>query len=157
MGAGASLENQESFGPVVIGPDGRPRRTPRLMLQRLPHRAPHSRPGILPMYFCHSCERSFTHTGRPPRQNRPTLQVSHNSNSNNNNSDNTTSTINDNANSNTTDLLPGQVNSESNIRSLQALLPAPLQLLMLKKVQNDNDDNGGSDEVRCITMWWKFC
>lgn len=165
MGAGASLENQESFGPVVIGPDGRPRRMPRLMIRSLPQRAPYSRPRHLPMYFCHSCERSFTHTGRPPRENRPTLQeVSDNNsgidNNSDNNSDNTTTTVNDDANSNTNDLLPGQVNSELSDTVVSSTTTSTdttsnVEESVVNEVHNNSDSNnddsndGGGDEVRC--------
>ena len=163
MGAGASMENPDDMGPVVIGPDGHPRSMPRIRIVNLPSQ---SRPRRLPTYFCHSCERSFTHMGPPPRRNGPTISEATTNNNNNGNSidsdnnDNnnsnttnvttnattnattdvttnvTTNEINNNDNNSNINLLPGQVNVNSDTEnSSTTTTTAPVE---------ENED-----EVRC--------
>ena len=151
MGAGASMENPDDMGPVVIGPDGHPRSMPRIRIVNLPSQ---SRPRRLPTYFCHSCERSFTHMGPPPRRNGPTIsEVT----TNNNNGNSIDSDNNDNNNSNTTNATR---NAPTNAQKEQNVYPCKCMKCIQIETTKGGGNKGGqrsNNKSMLPKRFWRVC
>ena len=139
MGAGASIDDAQSLGPVVIGPNGVPRRMPRVTFVNVPPRGRIRRQ--FPTYYCHSCERSFTHNGAAPQSSGPTIETVVDGNSG---SDNPTVTGAESSND-AVNLLPGQVNADPDTPSTTTS-ENDSNSTVTTESRNDIDE---SDEVRC--------
>lgn len=107
MGAGASIDDAQGLGPVVIGPNGVPRRMPRVTFVNVPPRGRNRR--RFQTYYCHSCERSFTHNGTAQGSTGPVIERVADGNSD---SEDQTVTTTENSNE-AVNLLPGQVNTDA--------------------------------------------